>query len=199
MMRWMIPLCAFFGLSTPGLADMTFVNPDNGHTYVLLDGLHSWQEGRSLATAMGGYLVSITSDTENSWIRDTIFVPHAEPRGTQLWIGATDEINEGTWLWESGEAFVYQNWSPGNPNNRIDTGPPDGGGEDYASMWSTPVGSWNDYPSPFIYLPNIPGPSPIWGSVLVEIPAPFSASTFVCLSFLFRRRTRGVESSTATR
>ena len=61
--------------------------------------------------------------------------------GTCMWIGATDAVQEGHWLWESGGALAWSDWAPGEPNQM--------GNEDCAlmcsSLWSgaTP-GQWID-------------------------------------------------------
>lgn len=177
-------LCAF----SAATADISITRPDTGHIYTIIDGITDWQTGRTLAQQLGGYMVSITDAAENAWVVDNVFIPHVRPRGVQLWLGATDEINEGTWLWDSGEPFAYSNWAPGEPNNNTVTGPPGGGGEDYASMWDLPTGTWNDYPSPFIY---ITGANPINGVVVVEtVPAPTSGVLFgsVCVVAMWRRK-----------
>ena len=66
----------------------------------------------------------------------------------EAWIGLTDEFQEGTFVWVTGEPLAYQNWAPGEPN---DAWP--GVGEDYGIL-SPPVeidinvpGSWNDLPN----------------------------------------------------
>ena len=35
-----------------------------------------------------------------------------------VWLGATDEKNEGQWVWVDGEPLRYNNWSPTQPNNK---------------------------------------------------------------------------------
>jgi hypothetical protein len=79
---------------------------------------------------MGGYLVTITSAGENNFVFNTW------PSG---WIGLTDEVNEGTWRWVTGETYSYSNWNPGEPNNA--------GNEDYVQFVSN--GRWNDLPNNF--------------------------------------------------
>jgi hypothetical protein len=63
-----------------------------------------------------------------------------------LWIGLTDQSDEGSFLWVSGDPSTYRNWSPIEPNS--------GGGyfpdEDHVLIWHAssgfPLGSWNDAP-----------------------------------------------------
>ena len=57
-------------------------------------------------------LVSITSQDVQDFLFET-FGPFEE---TQVWIGANDKDNEGTWKWEKGEDWGYTNWKDGEPN-----------------------------------------------------------------------------------
>jgi hypothetical protein len=100
----------------------------NGHSYYRSTGSAFWSTARSNCQAMGGYLVTITSAGENNFVFNTW------PSG---WIGLTDEVNEGTWRWVTGETYSYSNWNSGEPNNA--------GNEDYVQFVSN--GRWNDLPN----------------------------------------------------
>ena len=100
----------------------------NGHSYYRSTGTATWTTARSNCAAMGGYLVTITSAAEQS------FIFNIWPSG---WIGLTDEVNEGTWRWVTGETYSYKNWNSGEPNNA--------GNEDYVQFVSN--GKWNDLPN----------------------------------------------------
>jgi hypothetical protein len=102
----------------------------NGHSYYRSTGSAFWSTARANCQAMGGYLVTITSAGENNFVFNTW------PSG---WIGLTDEVNEGTWRWVTGETYSYSNWNPGEPNNA--------GNEDYVQFVSN--GRWNDLPNNF--------------------------------------------------
>ena len=30
-----------------------------------------------------------------------------------VWLGATDQLNEGTWIWENGSQMTFDNWGSG--------------------------------------------------------------------------------------
>ena len=51
------------------------------------------------------------------------------------WIGATDAVSEGTWMWSDGTPWDYQTWAGGQPDDWD-------GNEDCALMWAS--GAWND-------------------------------------------------------
>jgi hypothetical protein len=82
----------------------------NGHSYYRSTGTATWTTARSNCAAMGGYLVTITSAAEQS------FIFNIWPSG---WIGLTDEVNEGTWRWVTGETYSYKNWNNGEPLPRL--------------------------------------------------------------------------------
>jgi len=100
----------------------------NGHSYYRSTGSATWTTARSNCAAMGGYLVTITTAAEQS------FIFNIWPSG---WIGLTDEVTEGTWRWVTGETYSYKNWNSGEPNNA--------GNEDYVQFVSN--GRWNDLPN----------------------------------------------------
>jgi hypothetical protein len=100
----------------------------NGHSYYRSTGTATWTTARSNCVSMGGYLVTITTAAEQS------FIFNIWPSG---WIGLTDEVTEGTWRWVTGETYSYKNWNSGEPNNA--------GNEDYVQFVSN--GKWNDLPN----------------------------------------------------
>ena len=54
----------------------------------------------------------------------------------EIWIGATDAVKEGTWIWESSKtSMTYSYWNRGEPNNGY-------GGEN--CLVSLNGGWWND-------------------------------------------------------
>jgi hypothetical protein len=100
----------------------TVASGGNGHWYQAVVQTASYTDAVAGATALGGYLVTLTSATENRFVFDlatavsglwwTDSVNHTHgPR-----IGAVDAAGNGTWSWVSAEAWSYTNWSPGEPN-----------------------------------------------------------------------------------
>lgn len=100
----------------------------NGHSYYRSTGSAFWTTARQNCIDMGGHLVTVTTSGENS------FIFGIWPSG---WIGLTDEVNEGTWRWVTGETYSYTSWNPGEPNNA--------GNEDYVQFVGG--GKWNDLPN----------------------------------------------------
>jgi len=123
----------------------SYFNPANGHTYVLILQPMDIVTARTKAIAMDGYLVAINDSAENAFIVSS-FYPLTNTLGYNTFIGLSDEITEGSYLWDSGENFSYSNWCVGEPNND-----PNQGGEDYAEiklhMNAYCIGQWNDVSS----------------------------------------------------
>ncbi|MBI3867281.1 MAG: VCBS repeat-containing protein [Verrucomicrobia bacterium] len=97
-----------------------------GHAYLRTSVASSWRVAAAEAKAMGGNLVTINDASENQWLLDQF--------GGGLWIGLTDEAQEGAFAWQDGAPLSYVNWNPGEPNNS--------GQEDYAVLMNG--GQWND-------------------------------------------------------
>ncbi len=125
-------------------------NSETGHYYEYIDGDYTWTQARDAAAArtlygLQGYLATVTSLAENSYIEDKL--------QADAWIGAADTGVEGTWKWvtgpENGTTFytdpdnggsgtvTWSNWNDGEPNDS-------GSAEDYAEIYSTNNGLWND-------------------------------------------------------
>ncbi|MCA9644934.1 MAG: hypothetical protein KC492_29800 [Myxococcales bacterium] len=85
----------------------------NSHCYWFVRDRKNWGDARNDCVAQGGYLVTLTSDSENSFL--------AALTVETIWIGATDgrqakESGAGKYAWVTGEDFGYQHWGQGEPN-----------------------------------------------------------------------------------
>jgi hypothetical protein len=129
-----------------------FYNGVNGHFYRPISNGTTYTAARAaslLTTFKGqqGYLVTITSASENAFIFAN--VPQAN-----IWFAATDEVKDGTWVIDAGPekgtvmktqngqlagniAGVYNNWGPGEPNGS-------NGSENYAVTNWNGQSTWND-------------------------------------------------------
>lgn len=105
----------------------------NGHTYELYDITCSWHQAYRTCEQLGGHLVTIASKGENDFVWSLKY--SGTKKSDYLWLGATDEINEGTWQWITGESFTYHPWASTQPDNA-------GSAEHYLEMNAD--SSWND-------------------------------------------------------
>ncbi len=109
-------------------------NAANGHYYKRYTELVTWTQAKAKAEEVGGYLVTVTSAAENTFIKNNVSTSGG-------WIGLSDSASEGTYVWVSGETYSYTNWNAGEPNNANGGS----GGEDYAEYGG--AGGWNDEPN----------------------------------------------------
>ncbi len=144
----------------------------NGHTYSTYwtpNGI-SFDAAEAFAESLGGTLVTLTSEAENSFVTSSLNIPgnanlwYIDGPGNSLgpWIGGFQEPGasepSGGWSWVTGEEWTYSRWSPGEPNNS-------GGSENFAHYFgggpNTNI-NWND-------LPGIVG---LRGLVVEVVPTP---------------------------
>jgi hypothetical protein len=105
------------------------VDGGNGHYYQAVaarDGL-TWDAAQAVAAQHGGYLATIGSAAENSFVFNLIddrrFWNNGNGSAVGPYIGGfkspgSRKPAEG-WQWAHGEgAFTYTNWGPGQPNNK---------------------------------------------------------------------------------
>lgn len=137
----------------------------NGHTYIFSTTTATFAQARATATAAGGHLVTINDAAENVWLTQQTTSRWGSV--SNVWMGFTDELVEGTWGWDSGEPVTFTNWWGSEPNNA-------GSGEDYGQFWEAcPPNSygrtWNDHGAPanpslacwyVVELPSIAPPPP---------------------------------------
>jgi hypothetical protein len=145
-------LAAAILIALPGLSQAYTWYGYGGHTYALTSQPAWWTNAEAEAVTQGGHLVSIDGAAEESWLQTTFGTGY-------LWIGFTDQVTEGVWLWTSGAPTNYINWTPGEPNNL--------GDEDYAVMnWSGV--KWNDLSNAYEYYGVIEvAPAPLPGTLLL--------------------------------
>ena len=89
----------------------------------------------SNCSAVGGHLVTVLNDFE-----ENVYVSSILP-GIHFWIGYTDELVEGTFVWVDGSTSTYTNWANNDSNN---SGP--SANEDYTLINASGSGDgyWND-------------------------------------------------------
>jgi hypothetical protein len=144
-----------------GYADSQRVtNPENEHFYQRIDASMTWRDAKRFCDDQGGYLATITSQTEND------FVYFQVVDGQTVWLGGTDRDAEEQWEWVTGETWEYTNWSSSIPSQNLAANPNnDGKGQDYLTFWDAAPTKWDDagFPHLDVQLPFICE----WGDVTV--------------------------------
>ena len=97
-----------------GVLDGPVVNPSNGHRYYLLSQAN-WTDSENEAISLGGHLVTVNDAQENQWVYST-FASYGE-NDLNVWIGFTDEVSEGVFVWSSGETPGYTKWYGPEPDD----------------------------------------------------------------------------------
>jgi hypothetical protein len=137
--RWIRSACLTIVLSASGpLLAQPVLNADNGHYYEAVDVPMGWLEARVAAenaapVGFKSYLATLTSQLEQDFVSQNV-------QGFEgAWLGGYQpnpysNAAEG-WEWVTEEAWVYENWYTGEPNDF-------GGIESYLMFWVDSY--WND-------------------------------------------------------
>ena len=129
MMKNMIPgvllvaaVTGFFSSLHADAVQWRVEDGGNGHWYAAVQTASPscWDSDRDMATAMGGYLATITSGEENAFVFD--LAGPLYPTAAAANIGGYQDIDDpdysepgGAWKWVTGESFDYTNWQSGEP------------------------------------------------------------------------------------
>lgn len=154
----------------------------------------------------GGYLATITSAEEQTFIQSSFSFLLGFGNSGTAWLGASDAAVEGEWRWldgpEAGQLLGYTNWLPGHPAN----GP---GQEQYDLLafsisnnvvGQAPVYGWTSVPmngGAFGYIVEYgtasadPDPDPNDPNPVPEPSGALMAATALLLAGVQRRRRRG--------
>jgi hypothetical protein len=167
-------------------ADQAFFS-QTGHFYevILAPAQITWEEAQAAATARGGYLATILTEAENSFVFNLVNNPSFwREGGTNSfgpWIGGFQPPGssepDGGWTWVNGDGSfatgsgAYTNWSPGALNDF-------GGIESWAHFFAfgnnNISAQWNDLSSSF--------EQPIAYVVESNVAVPDQGSTFLLLT-----------------
>jgi hypothetical protein len=69
-----------------------------GHSYALITDKVTWHVAKKQCEEMGGHLVCFETPVEEKFVFDL-----CQQSGRILWLGATDEDDEGKWVWATGD------------------------------------------------------------------------------------------------
>ena len=107
-----------------GLTQWTTGPGANGHWYAISDGAGDFRDIKSLASSLGGTLVSITSAAENEFVYDNfVALGTCAPVWCQpatFYIGLERVSSGGPFAWLTGEPLVFTAWNTGEPNDAGD-------------------------------------------------------------------------------
>lgn len=143
------------GISHGQVSQWTVASGGNDHYYQLVivpTGI-TWLDASTAAQAAGGYLATLTSASENTFVYNiasqdnSAWFIDTPANGLGPWLGGYQSPASiepsGGWNWVTGEAWSYTNWASGEPSNYA-------GIEDRLQLFGSQTlkaATWNDLPS----------------------------------------------------
>jgi len=141
--------------ATVAVTNNYYYSPNNHYYQYVPQAAITWTQalndaGQKILNGATGYLVTITSEDENDFIKYNV-------NASDIWIAASDAGNEGVWTWragpETGQQFwqgnftgyatapyYYAGWATRQPDNA-------GNNEHYGTTnFRGTLGAWNDLP-----------------------------------------------------
>ena len=117
------------GVLAPNPNHHSFTSGENNFT--LVSSAKSYQDAVDYASGMGGTLATFNSNTKFDGFYDAVsnvissenLIPTTAADGgaaKYIWLGATDQLNEGTWIWENGSQMTFDNWGSGTYGSEPD-------------------------------------------------------------------------------
>jgi hypothetical protein len=171
--RFVAALLVAAALAAPSALAQYSFNPGNGHYYTLTPP-GTLASARAAAAALGGHLVTIDDLGENLFVLNTFLPLFSSPK----WIGLSDEVTEGTFVWDNGAPVAYTSWDIGEPNGGaahdgvVAKSPP----LPFAAVWAD-VSATATYQG-IVELTTIPGDDPAHAWVVSgDTTAPYNASS----------------------
>lgn len=99
----------------------------------------TWDDARKTCERIGGHLVTLETVEEDVYVKrfiDEAKTKSGQTRDTYTWLGASDHLQEGVWLWVTGQKVALHDWRGGHASNDGNPGVEDC--MDYS------FGAWND-------------------------------------------------------
>lgn len=107
-----------------------------GRVYKFYPEQLSWHDARKKCESLGGRLAVVKDRETNDLLTNLVL----EAKKQEAWLGATDEKEEGKWVWVDGSEMEYKNWYDYQPNNKNNE-------EHYLLLYAAQKGRWCDQPN----------------------------------------------------
>ncbi|KAK9961607.1 hypothetical protein ABG768_009381 [Culter alburnus] len=131
-----LSICLFFPLAASDTCDSGWA-AHGCRCFKFFNTPKTWIEAEKTCLAYNGNLASVHTHSEYTFIQN--LTQDANHALTEAWIGGSDAVLEGTWLWSDGSRMNFELWAPGQQdvNNKPH--------EDCLGMNFGSSGNWNDY------------------------------------------------------
>ncbi|XP_041641853.1 type-2 ice-structuring protein-like [Cheilinus undulatus] len=83
--------------------------------YLYVDIQQTWHKAEQNCAQLGGKLASVHSQKDNQELG--LLITRMTGGKPIVWLGGTDQHQEGNWVWSDGSVFNYKNWCWREPNN----------------------------------------------------------------------------------
>ena len=83
---------------------------DGTNCFLFFSTAKTWPQAKAACDALPGHLVKITTAAEEAIVAQLSL-------NADSFLGATDAVTEGTFLWEDGTPLTYTSFATGEPNN----------------------------------------------------------------------------------
>ncbi len=103
-------------------------------SFQVIEGNFTWQEAKADAETRGGRLAVLNTQAKINYVKS-----YLTPSDSSVYIGLTDEVQEGQWKWITGEVLESNNWLNNQPGG--------GTSENYAIIYPNQSSGWNDLPT----------------------------------------------------
>ena len=111
------------------------VRPEDGHAYTVLPETTTRAVGAAQCAALGAHLADIETSEEQVFVNPLVLYGS--------WLGLSDEAEDGTFVWSSGDPPGYTNWGYDEPT----------GGTVENCVYMYLAGDWRDVPCDSAYYP----------------------------------------------
>ncbi|XP_072704430.1 C-type lectin domain family 17, member A-like [Ciconia boyciana] len=74
----------------------------------------SWSDAKEICADQGAHLVIVNSEPEQNFLKDNI------NSSSTYWLGVTDQLEEGTWVWTNGDRTSISYWNTWKENKDKD-------------------------------------------------------------------------------
>gem|GEM_PF-4852592 len=154
------------------IAGFDYVGTLDGSRYFCSLTSFTYSQAKSLAIQNGGHLAVICDQIENDFIATKL-------TNDVVWIGLSDEVNEGTFIWANGDNCTYTNWLGSDPNDGHNTN--EYAGADHTVLQKN-SGGWLDRngQAQYKFILELPcsGNMPTGTAEMVQTEGPASGTTF---------------------
>ena len=86
----------------------------SGSSYALFIQPQTWDNAEAHCKTLGAHLIKIDSEAENDFIKSTFLTSD----GLVYWIGMSNRVQEGTWVWVADGSMLgsFSNWKSSQPS-----------------------------------------------------------------------------------